>query len=106
MIDRDKRAFGGWWLWVLALSALSAIALTALSYAGLFGRTVIERKIFENSYQYQQGNKERSAIMEAQLAEIRGKLSAPGLDATTRANLEAQASATRIQLNAARSVQN
>lgn len=69
---------------------------------GLFGRTVVERKVFENSYQRSEALKSQIATDEATLVEIERKLSNPELDANTRTNLEAQASAARIRIDAAK----
>lgn len=101
-MDEEKKEFGKWWMWVLGLMVITGIVATSLSYAGLIGRTVVERKVFENSYQYSEGQRARVKIFEAQLAEIERKLVNRELDETTRINLEAQASSVRIQLNAAR----
>jgi len=74
-----------------------------LNSLGLFGRTVVERKVFENSFQYSEARKSEIATFEAQLSEINRKLSGDSIDLATRTNLEAHASALRIQLSVARS---
>ena len=71
-----------------------------LRSAGLFGDTVVERKIFEQSYQRQESIKSELAINEATLAEIEIKLQNSNLDTNTRINLEAQKSAIRIRIEA------
>ena len=101
-MDKEKKEFGRWWMWILGLLVVTTIVTTALNYAGIIGRTVVERKVFENSYQYNEGQRARISIFEAQLAEIERKLVNRELDETTRANLEAQSSSVRIQLGAAR----
>lgn len=101
-MDQEKKEFGSWWVWVLVLSAISIVVLGALSAAGVFTGTIIERKVFENSYQRTEGLKARIATYEAQLAEIVGQLARGDLDASTRSGLEAQAAAIRIQLRAAK----
>jgi hypothetical protein len=87
-----------------------AVLLTAIGlgtrYFGLWGETRIERKVFEESYQRSEGLKAQIANDEAVLAEINAQLENPELDTTTRANLEAQARATRIRLRTARAQQN
>lgn len=83
---------------------LSLVGFT-LNSLGLFGRTVVERKVFEQSYQRSEALKSQIANDEAVLAEITRKLGNSGLDANTRANLEAQAAAARIRINTARSKQ-
>jgi len=104
-IDTEKKEVAGWWMWILMLVVVSSIIFTGLSYFGIIGKTVVERAVFEQSYQKKAGDKQKIAIFEAQLAEIMRKLSNSELDATTRSNLEASASSIRIQLTAARSVQ-
>ena len=69
---------------------------------GYFGQTIVERKIFENSYQYTEAKKTEIATFEAQLAEIEYKLNS-NIDEQTRINLEAQKAALKINLNVARS---
>ena len=98
----EKRAFAGWWLWVLGLVLISAAALWGLNSAGIIGKTAVERAVFENSYQRDAGIKQQIATYEAQLAEIQRQLSSTSLDAAARSNLEAQASAIRVQLAAAK----
>lgn len=97
----EKTEFGGWWLWVTLLSAISIVVLFGLNAAGLFGRTILERKIFEQSYQRQTGQAERLATFQAQLSEINARL-AGQLPAQTRADLEAQKSAINIQIQTVR----
>lgn len=56
-MDSEKREFGAWWVWVLALFVLTIVVLAGLNYAGIFGRTVVERKVFEHSFQYSEARK-------------------------------------------------
>ena len=99
-MDREKKEFGAWWVWVLFLVILSAITFTVLNYVGIIGKTVVQRKVFENSFQYKEARKSENTIFSAQKAEIDRKLSNPELDANTRVNLEAQAAALRIRMTA------
>jgi len=103
-MDSDKKEFGKWWMWVLLFVVISVIVLSFLSYAGMIGRTVVERKVFEESYQRSESYKSQIATYEAQLAEISSKLSG-SLDKSTRQNLKAQASSIRVMLNSARRMQ-
>lgn len=73
-----------------------------LNSLGVFGQTVVERKVFENSYQRTEAIKAQIATDEAVLAEIERKLQNPKLDEDTRHNLEAQAAAARIRIDAAK----
>lgn len=98
MISKEKKEFTKWWIWLLFLIVASGAIFVFLSYAGIFGKTVVERKVFENSYQYSAGKKQQIATYEAQLAELSSKLINSNLDENTRSNIEAQMSAIRIQL--------
>ena len=101
---------GNWTFWqIFPLAVLAIVATSAVGFmlnsAGLFGRTVVEREVFEASYQRQSGLKAQIATDEANLAEIERKLANPNLDADTRYNLEAQASAARSRIDATRRMQ-
>lgn len=85
------------------LALLVAIGF-ALNSLGLIGQTVVERKVFEESFQYSEARKTAIATYEAQLAEINRKL-ASDVDSQTRTNLESQAAGIRIQLSMERSKQ-
>jgi len=56
-MEQEKKYVGGWWLWVLVLLILTTILFTGLNYLGVFRRTVIERKVFEQSYQKKEADK-------------------------------------------------
>lgn len=88
-------------VFLVAVVVLSAVGF-GLNSLGLFGRTVVEREIFEHSYQKQAGLKAEISTYEATLAEIGRKLENRNLDANTRSNLEAQSSAIRIKMAAAK----
>lgn len=98
---------GYWTFWkvlplvVLVLVVLGGIGF-ALNSAGIIGKTAVERKVFENSYQRSESVKSQIATEEAALKEIELQLENPNLDADTRYNLEAQASAARVRLDEAR----
>lgn len=66
------------------------------------GNTAVERKVFENSYQRTESLKSQIATDEAVIIEIEQKLMNPNLDEGTRYNLEAQLSAARLRINAAK----
>ena len=86
---------------VMGATLLIIILGFVLRSAGLFGDTIVERKVFEQSYQRQESIKSELAINEATLIEIEIKLQNPNLDTNTKFNLEAQKSAIRIRIEAA-----
>ena len=90
----EKTEFAGWWMWVLLLVVISAPVLGILNYAGMIGRTVVEREVFERSYQYTAAVAAQIALYEAQLAELAAMPETPGL--------RAQKAGIRIRLNTAR----
>ena len=91
-------------LFLIADAIFSAVGFGTRSL-GLWGGTIVERKVFEESYQRSEALKAQIATDEATLAEISGKLSNPNLDENTRFNLNAQASAARIRIATTRSKQ-
>lgn len=105
-IARDSR----WTLFRFLPLFLGGVAILfvvgfGLNSLGLFGKTIVERKVFEQSYQRSEALASEIAMNEAALAEIEMKLSNRELDINTRKNLEAQASAARIRIRTARSKQ-
>lgn len=91
----------------LVLGAIVFLAVVGfgLRSFGLIGGTMVEREVFEQSYQRSEAIKSQIAIDEANLAEIQRKLANPNLDENTRYNLEAQASAARMRIAAAKGKQ-
>ena len=87
---------------VIGVSVVLTILGFVLNSLGLFGRTVVERKVFENSYQRSSSIDSQIATDEAALVEINSQLARTDLDAGTRANLEVQASAARVRIAAAK----
>ncbi len=101
MKEETKEYWKWLWIGIASLIVLSLIGFV-LNSAGLFGRTVVERKVFENSYQRTESIKAQIATDEAVLAEIERKLMNPELTESTKANLEAQLSAARIRIATAK----
>lgn len=103
-MDSEKRFVGGWFMWFLFLMVIAIIVLSVLGYAGKFTNTVVERKIFEESYQYKEARKGEVALFQAQLNEIETQLLTEK-DPVVRQELESKAAAIRVQLAAARAKQ-
>lgn len=91
-------------LFVVVVVVLSAIGF-GLRSAGVIGGTVVEREVFERSYQRSEALRAQIAADEAVLAEIQRQMSNPELDAGTRHNLDAQAAAARVRISTARGKQ-
>lgn len=88
-------------LFVVVVVVFFGIAF-GLRSAGLIGGTIVEREVFERSYQRSEALKSQIAIDQAVMTEIEQKLSNPNLDEDTRFNLEAQLSAARVRIETAR----
>lgn len=71
---------------------------------GLWGQTVVERKVFENSYQYTEARKSEIAKYEAALISIDAQLQMTNLDESTRQLLEARKIAVTAKLNAVKAM--
>ncbi len=69
----EKKEFAGWWLWILVLVVITTIIFSFLT----FGSTIMERMVFENSYQKQAGDQKQLNTWRAQLAAINSKLVNP-----------------------------
>lgn len=104
-MNEEMKEHGKWWMWTILLIVVSIIVFTLLSYLGVIGQTIVERKVFENSYQRSEGLKQQISIYEAQLAELNMNLQSVHLSNLDKDNIRAQVSAIRIQLRAARSRQ-
>ena len=54
-MKEDGRALrfeiGRWGMYTLGLLIIAAVVMAGLNYAGVFAGTVVERKVFENSFQ-------------------------------------------------------
>ena len=96
-MTEEKKEFGRWWVYTLSLIIVSIIIFIILGYFGKAGSTIVEREVFENSYQKVAGDNARNKMYRAQLASIEVKLRG-SLDTQTRNNLLAQKAMLEIQL--------
>ena len=88
----------------------AVVILTALGFGlrslGLIGSTIVEREVFERSYQRSEALKAQIAVDQATITEIEMKLRNPNLDENTRYNLNAQLSAARVRISTTQRKQN
>ena len=91
-----------WWIVGLIL-LITAIGFITDGF-GLLGKTVLERAVFEQSFQRKAGLEAQLSAYEASLREIELKLRNPNLDKNTRYNLEAQASTLRARINSVENI--
>lgn len=89
---------------VLPLLIIALIIVAALSFAlrsvGLIGKTVVEKKVFEQSYQRSEGLKSGIAMYEAKLASVNSRLMSVNLTEQDKQDLLAQKAALNIQISA------
>lgn len=97
-LDPEKKFVAKWWFWIVLLMVLTVPISFGMKALGLWGHTVVERKVFENSYQYDQARRTAVATYEAQLVEISAKLRNPDLDPMVRSDLEALAASLRVRV--------
>jgi len=97
-MEQEKKEFGKWWIFILALIVLTIGVLTMTGYIGKVANTAIDREVMEQSYQKQAGDNARNKTYRAQLAQINSKLNSGTLDAGTKAELEAQKAMLEVQL--------
>lgn len=96
-----------WTFWrFLPIGIVIIVVFSGLGFGlkslGLIGGTIVERKVFEESYQRSESLKSSIANDQATIIEIEGKLLNPNLDKDTRFNLNAQLSAANSRINAKR----
>ena len=92
-------------IFIVVFCILSAVFWIVHS-VGLVGTTIVERKVFESSYQRKAGLSESIAQDEAAKAQIIEMLSNPNISQDTRHNLEAQLRAINIRLQTNRRLLN
>lgn len=96
MLDKDKSEFGGWWIFIAVLLALTVAVFTALRFYGV----AAERLIFEQSYQRSSAQDAKRLTLEAELASINSLLLGSSLTAEQRADAQAAKAAINLQLDA------
>ena len=91
-----------WWIVGIILFVTTFVILTVVSYLGLFTSTVVERKVFENSFQYSEARKTEILTFESQLAQIEVQLKSPSISDATRVDLESQKASISVLMNVAK----
>jgi len=98
--DEEKKEFGKWWVWVLALFVLTIVVLGLVGAGGKIFSTAVEREVFEQSYQRSAAEEARYNTMKAELTGVETRLRSGGnLTDVQRSDLEAQAAGLRVQIN-------
>lgn len=101
-MDSEKKEYGAWWMWILFLIIISTIILACLNYAGILGHTIVERKIFENSYQKRSADEDALTTYDAQLSVLQRRLRQEGLTQDDRDDIQAQIDAINIMKSSKR----
>lgn len=95
MYEEEKKHVTSWWIYIVIGLILTSMAFGVLKYAGILGTTVVERMVFENSYQKQAGDNKRMATYKAQLAQINSLL----VSSPDDSDLLAQKAMLTVQIN-------
>lgn len=96
--DEEKKEFGKWWMFLILLFVAVVIVFTILGYVGKIGGTIVERKVFENSYQRSESLKSRDNAWQAQLAQINARLTYTDSNSDTYNELMAQKAMLQMQI--------
>ena len=62
----EKREATGWWMWAIAMVVIAMIVFGILNALGFVGYTMLERKVFEESYQKQASDDKACSTYNAQ----------------------------------------
>lgn len=92
----DKIDITKWWLFLVFLIILAMVIFGMINYTNLFVGTIIERKVFEQSYQKKEADKTALTTYKAQLSNLKSKLRNPELNENSRYEIEAQIESIEI----------
>jgi len=95
-MDEEKKYLGKWWVWILVLLIFTAVVFTCLDYVGIIGRTVVERKVFEQSYQKRASDEDALSTYDSQISILQRRLRKEGLTQDEREEIQAQIDAITI----------
>ena len=74
-MNEEMSMFKKWWYMILFLVVISAITFGVLGYFNKITSTIVERNVFEQSYQKKAGDSQRMSTYRAQLAQVNRRLS-------------------------------
>jgi len=89
-METEKKYFGSWWVWVTFLTIITIIIFTGLSYFGIIGKTIVEREVFERSYQKKAADEDALSTYDAQITVLQRRLKTTGVPEQERAEIQAQ----------------
>ena len=95
-METGKKYYAGWWFWVLLLIILTGIILFGLNSVGLIGRTIVERKDFENSYQKKAADEDAISAYDAQISILERRLRSTDVSTSEKAEIQAQIDSINI----------
>ena len=99
-MSREEKKYISSYVWYFVwLIVAIAVVFGVFNALGKVGSTATEALIFQNSYQKVSSDRGAMKMYKAQYAEVQYQLSQDVSD-ETRANLNKQASALRVQMNA------
>ena len=96
---KEMKEMSLWFIFGIGLIAIAIIVFSIMGYMGRYTKTVVERKVFEQSYQKQSADKNREKNYRAQLAKINVMLNDPNISEDRKNNLLAQKAMIEVQLN-------
>lgn len=74
MFKEEKKIITSWWFYFLGLILITIIVGSFMKYFGMIGKTVVERVVFENSYQRSETMKSREMGYLVQLSQVNSML--------------------------------
>ncbi|MBC8395880.1 MAG: hypothetical protein H8E16_02125 [Flavobacteriales bacterium] len=74
MFKEEKKIITSWWFYFLGLILITIIVGSFMKYFGMIGKTVVERVVFENSYQRSETMKSREIGYLVQLSQVNSML--------------------------------
>lgn len=91
----------GWFSFGLILFLVLIVVLSATGVVGRVVNVVVEREVFERSYQYSEGKNAQIATYRAELAKLQEQLNNPNLTEEQILDIHAQLTALEIQIRTA-----